>query len=148
MGFHEAQWAEAPLKYEAGTPPIAQAIGLGAAVDYLNKVDFEVLRNEQARLCAKLIEGLSEISHIRLLGPLEELKRSGHMVSFVSSQAHAHDIAAYLDKENIAVRAGHHCAQPLHSVLGIDASVRISLYGYSTEADIDKLIKAIKTFSL
>ena len=148
VGFHEAQWAEAPLRYEAGTPPIAQAIGLGAAIEYLKGIDFEQLRADQARLCAQLIKGLSSIDHLRLLGPLEELSKEGHMLSFVSSKAHAHDIAAYLDTKHIAVRAGHHCAQPLHSVLGIDASVRVSMYGYSTEEDIQTVISAMRSFSL
>ncbi len=148
VGFHEAQWAEAPLRYEAGTPPIAQAIGLGAAVDYLSKVDFDVLKKDQARLCTNIIEGLSEIPHIRILGPIEELKVSGHLVSFVSSKAHGHDIASYLDTEQICVRAGNHCTQPLHKVLGIDASVRISLYGYTSDADVDKVIRALQSFTL
>ncbi len=146
--FHEAQWAEAPLRYEAGTPPIAQAIGLGAAVDYLSQVDFEELKKDQARLCTKIIEGRSGIDHIRILGPVEQLQKTGHMVSFVSSKAHGHDIAAYLDKEGLCVRAGNHCAQPLHKVLGIDASVRISLYGYNSDADSDKVITALQSFTL
>jgi cysteine desulfurase/selenocysteine lyase len=148
VGFHEAHWAKAPLKYEAGTPPIAQAIGLGAAIEYLEQVDFEALKKEEARLCARLIEGLSTISSIRLLGPLEELKESGHMVSFVSTKAHAHDIAAYLDRENICVRAGNHCAQPLHTVLDINATLRVSLYGYTAQLDIDRLVQALDSFSL
>ena len=146
--FHEAQWAKAPFRYEAGTPPIAQAIGLGAAVDYLSAVNFDELKVDQARMCTNLIEGLTEIPHIKILGPLEELKVSGHMVSFVSSKAHAHDIAAYLDTKQICVRAGNHCTQPLHKVLGIDASVRISLYGYSSDDDISKVIEALRSFNL
>ncbi len=83
---------------------------------------------------------------IRLLGPLDELAQSGHMVSFVSSKAHAHDIAAFVDREGICVRAGHHCAQPLHTVLGIDASVRVSFYGYTSEDEVDRLIEVLGKF--
>lgn len=148
VGFHEALWAEAPLKYEGGTPPIAQAIGLGAAVDYLVSCDFTELAAYESLLTTQLITGLSERPDIRILGSIERLKKEGHMVSFVSSQAHAHDIAAYLDTKGICVRAGHHCAQPLHKALGIDASVRISLYGYTTQEDVDRVISAMESFHL
>ena len=144
--FHAYEPAEPPLKYEAGTPPIAQAIGLGEAVKYLEKISFEQLREYEAGLCARLIKGLTPLPSIRLLGPLEELAHSGHMVSFVSSKAHAHDIAAFVDKENICVRAGHHCAQPLHAVLGIDASVRVSFYGYTSEDEVDRFIEVLGQF--
>ena len=83
---------------------------------------------------------------IELLGPLDKLSQSGVMVSFVSSKAHAHDIAAFVDRENICVRAGNHCAQPLHTALGIDASVRVSFYGYSTEDEVDRLIEVLGHF--
>ncbi len=147
VGFHEVHWAQPPLRYEAGTPPIAQAIGLGAAVAYLQKIDAMQLQAEEARLCARIIEGLQSIPGIRILGPVEQLQKTGHLVSFVSDQVHAHDIAAYLDTKKVAVRAGNHCAQPLHKALGIDASVRVSLYGYTTDEDSDKLVEAMRTFS-
>ncbi len=143
VSFHDYEPAKPPLKYEAGTPPIAQVIGLAAAVNYLSEISFDQLRAQEARLCRRLIEGLEEIPSIRMLGPLDELKKQGHMVSFVSSKAHAHDLAAFLDKAHLCLRAGNHCAQPLHNALGIDASVRASFYGYTTDEDIDHLIKTL-----
>ncbi len=146
VDFHEYQVAEAPLKYEAGTPPIAQAIGLDAAVQYLSTFSFEDLAQHEASLCSQLIEGLKKLPSFRILGSLEQLVQSGHMVSFVSSKAHAHDIAAFVDRESICVRAGNHCAQPLHSVLGIDASVRASFYGYNTADEVDHLLEVLAQF--
>ncbi len=144
VSFHDYQVAKAPLRYEAGTPPIAQAIGLEAAIHYLYRISFEELAQHEAALCARLLEGLTKLPSITILGPKEELARSGHMVSFVSSKAHAHDIAAFLDTKLICVRAGNHCAQPLHASLGIDASVRVSFYGYSSLDDVDRLLSALE----
>jgi cysteine desulfurase/selenocysteine lyase len=141
--FHDYQLAKGPSRYEAGTPACAQARGLAAAVNYLSQVSFSDLQQHEAALCKHLIEGLSKISSIRILGPLSELSQSGHMVSFVSSKMHAHDIAAFLDRESICVRAGNHCAQPVHQSLGIDASVRVSFYGYSTHDDVDQVLNAL-----
>ncbi len=146
VGFHDYEPTEPPIKYEAGTPPIAQAIGLDAAIQYLNGISFEELKKHEAKLCKRLIEGLKHLPSIEILGPLDQLAQSGHLVSFVSSKAHAHDIAAFVDRENICVRAGHHCAQPLHTSLGIDASVRASFYGYTQEEDIDRLIEVLGQF--
>lgn len=140
-----ATWRPAPHKFEAGTPPIAQAIGLAAAVKYLQEqVDFAVLQKYEAALCEQLIEGLSGIKNIRVLGPIDQLKTQGHLVSFNSTAVHPHDIAAYLDQYGICVRAGNHCAQPLHKKLGAAASVRVSFYLYNTPEDVDKLIAILK----
>lgn len=133
-----------PYLLEAGTPPIAQAVGFAAALNYLTKVDFVALQKDEARLCALFIDEAQKIPGIRLLGPLDELKNRGHLVSFIVDGIHAHDVAAFLDKYDICIRAGNHCAQPVHKALGIDASVRTSFYGYNTEEEVIRLIEALK----
>ncbi len=143
--YETATWLKPPHRYEAGTPPIAQAIGLGTAIDYLEQnVDFEALKADEASLCAQLIEGLEKMDHIRILGPIDQLKKEGHLVSFVAEGMHAHDVAAYLDSYGIAVRAGHFCAQPLFTKLGLDAAVRVSFYLYNTPQEVDKIISVLK----
>lgn len=142
--FDHATWLRAPHKFEAGTPAIAQAIGLKAAIDYLDQhVDFAQLQTYEARLCSRLIDGLSRFKQVRIVGPEEELKKRGHLVSFVVDGMHAHDVATYLDRKGICVRAGHHCAQPLATKLGIAASVRASFYLYNTIDEVDRLVEAI-----
>ena len=143
----ESVWTKAPHKFEAGTPPIAQAVGLGAAVEYLvNNVNFDALQKHEASLCGRVIDGLQEIDGIKLLGPCEQLKREGHLVSFVVKNMHAHDVAAFLDgaEISVAVRAGQHCAQPLHAILGIPASVRVSFYLYNTLDEVELFIDKMK----
>jgi cysteine desulfurase/selenocysteine lyase len=148
VGWQESTWAQAPQKFEAGTPPIAQVIGLGAAIDYLEKqVDFDALQRHEAQLCAQLIDGLQKIAHIRILGPIDELRQQGHLVSFVVDGVHAHDVAAYLDQQGVAVRAGHHCAQPLAQKLGYDTSVRASFYLYNSAQDVQQLLDALHSLS-
>jgi cysteine desulfurase/selenocysteine lyase len=144
--YATASWRDMPYRCEAGTPPIAQVIGFGAAMTYLeDRIDFTALREHEAALCRHLIDGLAQFSSITILGPVEALQRRGHLVSFVSSIMHAHDIAAYLDMHGICVRAGHHCAQPLHAQLGIASSVRISFYAYNTHAEVEKIMNVLQT---
>lgn len=145
VSCEDATWRSAPHKFETGTPPIAQAIGLGVAIDYLvHNIDFNELISYEAALCAQLIDGLSQIKQIKILGPVEELKKQGHLVSFLVSGMHSHDVAAFLDSRGISVRAGHHCAQPFAKKLGYDASVRVSFYFYNTSEDVDRIVQAIK----
>lgn len=150
VDYQKSTYLKAPHKFEAGTPPIAQVIGLGAAVNYLSQVDFEQLRIHEAQLCAQLIDGLSLIDGIRILGPIEQLKKKGHLVSFVVQNIHGHDVAAYLSKEGICVRAGDYCAQPLFKKMHLSGSVRASFYLYNTAQEVDSLIEAVdrlvKTF--
>ncbi|MEX2437960.1 MAG: SufS family cysteine desulfurase [Candidatus Babeliales bacterium] len=142
--YQTATWLKSPHRYEAGTPPIAQAIGLAAAIEYLKKnVDFKELHRHEASLCAQLIEGLSLMDHIQILGPIEQLKKEGHLVSFVVQGMHAHDAAAYLDTYGIAVRAGHFCAQPLFAKLGIEAALRVSFYCYNTPFEVEKIVSVL-----
>lgn len=147
--YESATFLPVPQLLEAGTPPIAQVIGLGAAITYLEKnVDFDALRVHEAKLCAQLIDGLERMPRIRILGNTDELKKRGHLVSFVMQNMHAHDVAAYLDGFGIAVRAGHHCAQPFARKMGYDASVRVSFYLYNTVQEVDRLIDALKKLSI
>lgn len=142
--FHDAHFLKAPHKFESGTPPIAQAIGLHAALDYLEKnINFNALQKHEARMCARIIDGLQQYKRVRLLGPLEQLREKGHIVSFVVGGVHAHDVAAFLDRFGICVRAGHHCVQPLAGVIGYESSVRVSLYCYNTHEDVDLFLQAM-----
>ncbi len=142
---YDASWLKAPNCYEAGTPPIAQAIGLAAAINYITKnINWPELQAHEAQLCSQLISGLKTISGIKILGPVEKLSQSGHLVSFVSDKMHPHDIAAYLDTKNIAVRAGNHCAQPLFDILGISSSIRASFYMYNTSSEVDTLVTELR----
>lgn len=144
VDFTHATWAKAPHKFEAGTPPIAQAIGLGAAIDYIKKnIDFEKLKKHEALLCSTLIEGLQKNPKIRILGPVEQLKDKGHLVSFIIEDMHAHDVATHLSNHGICVRAGHHCAQPLAKLMNVPASVRASFYAYNTLEEVEKFLEVI-----
>ena len=144
VDFQETSWRPAPHKFEAGTPAIAQAIGLAAAITYLQKnVDWAELRAHEAALCTRTIQGLWAIKGIRLLGPLDQLEKVGHMVSFTVDGMHPHDVAAWLDQFGICVRAGHHCAQPLAKKLGIEASVRVSFYCYNTMEEVETFLQAM-----
>lgn len=139
--FQDASWQQAPHKFEAGTPPIAQVIGLGAAIDFFNEwVDFEKLRKHETKLCSILLDGLSKINGIVVLGNQDRLRKYGHLVTFVFQNIHAHDVSYMLNEKNFAVRAGHHCAQPLAKLLGIEASVRVSFSLYNTSDQIKLLL--------
>lgn len=143
--MYDAEWLSMPHMLEAGTPPVAQALGLVAAIDYLeHAIGYEALARHERALMHMLIDGLETITGITILGPVEELRESAHLLSFIVDGVHAHDVAAYLDCHGIAVRAGHHCAQPLAQKLGVTASVRVSLYAYNTNDDIAALLIALK----
>lgn len=146
-GYQETRFLKPPQCYEAGTPPVAQAIGLAAAVEYLNKVDFNWLKEHEASMCARLIEGLQALPDIHILGPIEQLKKEGHLVSFVHEKHHFHDVAAYLNQEQICVRTGHYCAQPLARKLGIDGSIRVSFYLYNSLDQVDVLVDTLEKLS-
>ena len=140
-----ATWLSAPQKFEAGTPAIAEAVSLGVAIDYLReRANLDELGAYEGGLCAQLIAGLDSLPRVTILGPREQLAQKGHLVSFIVDGIHAHDVAAYLNSHGIAVRAGHHCAQPLARKLGYEASVRASFYGYNSSEDVDLLLKSLK----
>jgi cysteine desulfurase/selenocysteine lyase len=135
---------EIPLKFEAGTPPIAEIIGLGAAVDYLTGLGMEAVREHEVGLTAYALRTLRERHGDRLTihGPPEPAERGG-VISFTVADLHAHDVSQVLDQESVCVRAGHHCAKPLMRRLGETATARASLYVYNDEADVDALADAI-----
>ena len=137
-----ASWKELPWKFEAGTPNIAGAIALGAAADYLETLGMDAVRAHEEDLAAYLLPQLQAIDGLELYGPQKADRHLG-VYSFNLSGLHPHDVATALDYEGVAVRAGHHCAQPLLRHLGIQSAVRASLYIYNTKEDCDRLISAI-----
>nr|BAL57235.1 cysteine desulfurase / selenocysteine lyase [uncultured Chloroflexota bacterium]BAL58053.1 cysteine desulfurase / selenocysteine lyase [uncultured Chloroflexota bacterium] len=132
---------EVPYKFEAGTPAIAEAIGLGAAVDYLQSIGMEAIAEHERQLTAYALERLEEVPGLHLFGPSASHK--GGVASFTFDGVHPHDVAQVLDQYGIAVRAGHHCAQPLHERLGIPATTRASFYLYTTTEEIEKLVAGL-----
>ncbi len=134
--------ADLPAKFEAGTPPIVPAIGLGAAIDYLNNVGLEAIAQHEHQLTVRAHRGLEELGGVSFLGPSPEHKAG--IVSFTVEGIHSHDVAQLLDRHGVAVRAGHHCAMPLHRRLGISASSRASFYLYNTTAEVDAFIEALR----
>lgn len=132
---------ELPYKFEAGTPAIAEVIGLGAAVDYLDEVGMQAIANHEHEVVAYALERLEEVPGIKVFGPDAELK--GGVVSFTLEGVHPHDISQILDTDGIAIRAGHHCAMPLHEKFDIPATARASFYLYNTKDEVDKLIESI-----
>lgn len=136
-----SRWNELPYKFEAGTPAIAEAIGLGAAVDYLADLGMDWVAQHEREITAYAWQRLHEIEGLQVLGPGPE--RRGGLLSFVLGDLHPHDIAAVLDGDGVAVRAGHHCAQPIHDHYGISATTRASFYIYNTFAEVDKLVAAL-----
>jgi cysteine desulfurase/selenocysteine lyase len=132
-----------PYKFEAGTPNIAEAIGLGVAVDYLQHIGMEKIRQHEKELTGYALDRLKDLIEIKIYGPLDTEKRGG-LVSFTFSDIHPHDLATFFDQEGIAIRAGHHCAMPLHKHLGIAATARASFYLYNTRDEVDAFIAALQ----
>ena len=130
-----------PHKFEAGTPAIAEAVGFGAAVAYLTGVGMEAVAAHEQEIIAYALERLEEIPGVRVLGP--SAGKKGGVAAFVLEGVHPHDVAQILDHYGVAVRAGHHCAQPLHEKFGLPATTRASFYLYNTRAEVDKLVEAI-----
>jgi cysteine desulfurase / selenocysteine lyase len=136
-------FAPPPHKFEAGTMPIAQAVGLGAAVDYLTEVGLESVRAHEQDLLRHALAALTDIEGLRILGPTEAVDRGG-AISFELDGLHPHDVSQVLDDRGVAVRAGHHCAWPLHRALGVQASTRASLYLYNTHDEVDALADGLR----
>ena len=139
----EAEWNEIPFKFEAGTPNIEGVIGLGAAIDYLKSIGMKNIYKHEQKIAKIALRELSKVEGLKIIGP-KDIKDRGAVFSFTLEGVHPHDMATLLDEQNIAIRAGHHCAQPLHQSFGIEATTRASLYLYNTEEDIYKLVKALK----
>jgi cysteine desulfurase/selenocysteine lyase len=136
-------YARPPHKFEAGTPPIVEAVGLGAAVDYLGHLGMEAVHAHEQAVTAYLLEGLGTLAGVSVLGPPDASARGG-AVAFEVKGVHPHDVAQLLDSRGIAVRAGHHCAKPAHARFGVQSSTRASSYLYTTPAEIDALIEGIR----
>jgi cysteine desulfurase/selenocysteine lyase len=142
VDFDGPQWNDVPLKFEAGTPAFVEAIGLGAAVDYLSALGMPAVRQHEQAMTAYALERLSEVNGVRIIGPTDPRIRGG-VVTFTLDRVHPHDLATLLDAEGVAIRAGHHCAQPLHIRLGLNATARASFYIYNEPADVDALVEAL-----
>ena len=140
--FEGAEWNELPHKFEAGTPAIAEAIGLGVAVDYLSGLDMRSVRAHEREIIAYALERLVEVPGLQMIGP-EDPDRRGGVATFTLDGIHPHDLASILDGEGIAIRAGHHCAMPLHQKYGITASSRASFYIYTVPQEIDALVAGL-----
>ncbi|PLV36075.1 putative cysteine desulfurase [Bacillus subtilis subsp. subtilis] len=140
VGLYESTWKELPWKFEAGTPIIAGAIGLGAAIDFLEEIGLDEISRHEHKLAAYALERFRQLDGVTVYGPEE---RAG-LVTFNLDDVHPHDVATVLDAEGIAVRAGHHCAQPLMKWLDVTATARASFYLYNTEEEIDKLMEALQ----
>lgn len=139
-------YADLPHKFEAGTPAIAEAIGLGAAVDYLSQIGMDKIHAYEEELTAYLFQQLNQIPQLRLYGPQPHADGSGRaaLASFTAGEVHPHDLSTILDQAGVAIRAGHHCTQPLHRYLKAQSTARASLYFYNTREEIDVFIAALK----
>lgn len=141
--LEKTTWADAPAKFEAGTPPVGDAVALGAAIDYLTDLGLDNVLAHEHELVTYAMEQLAAIPDLTVYGPAPEEMRAG-VVSFSVGEIHPHDVAAVLDEQNIAVRAGHHCTQPLMRALGVGATTRASFYVYNTRDDVDRLVDGIQ----
>lgn len=139
-------YADVPHKFEAGTPAIGEAVALGAAVDYLSSIGMDKIYDYEKQLTAYLFEQLNPISELKIYGPQPQADGSGRaaLASFTSGSVHPHDLSTILDQAGVAIRAGHHCTQPLHRVIGAQSTARASLYFYNTPEEIDTFVVALK----
>jgi cysteine desulfurase/selenocysteine lyase len=141
-------YAQAPHRFEAGTPPIVQAVGLGAAIDYLSAIGMDAIRAHEHALTGYALDALQTVDGLRILGPTENVDRGG-AISFELGDIHPHDVGQVLDSRGVAVRGGHHCARPVHARFGVTASTRASFYLYTKPEEIDALVEglnAVKAF--
>jgi cysteine desulfurase/selenocysteine lyase len=140
--LYESRWAPIPHKFEAGTPPIAQAVGFGAAIDYLEKIGMDAVRQHEVEITQFALDRLAEVPDLRVVGPTDVALRGG-TVSFELGDIHPHDLATILDQDGVAIRAGHHCAKPLMRYLDVPATARASFYVYTNRQDIEQLVTAL-----
>ncbi|MEL6552549.1 MAG: SufS family cysteine desulfurase [Cyanobacteria bacterium J06621_11] len=146
VSLNSSTYAELPHKFEAGTPAIAEAVVLGAAVDYLTQVGIDRIADYEHTLTAYLYEQISSVEKVTLYGPKPKADGSGRaaIATFTVDGLHANDLSTFLDQSGIAIRSGHHCTQPLHHILGVNSTARASLYFYNTPAEVDTFITALK----
>jgi len=140
--LRESTYADVPARFEAGTPAIGEAIALGEACDFLESVGMDKIFAHEQHLIGYALERLADVEGLRLYGPAEVAGRGGAL-SFTLEGVHPHDVAAILDGEGVAVRAGHHCCQPLHALLDVPATTRASFYLYSIPEEVDRLVAAL-----
>ena len=138
-----ATYAQPPERFEAGTQPVAEAVGMGAAAEYLAAAGMGRVAAHEKKLTERMLAGMADIAGVRVLGPREAVGRTG-AVSFSVDGVHPHDVGQVLDADGVAVRTGHHCAQPIHRHFGVFASSRASLGPYNDEADVDAFLEALK----
>jgi cysteine desulfurase / selenocysteine lyase len=141
VDLHKSTWNDLPGKFEAGTPSVGDAVGLASAIDYLRRVGMAAIAANDAYLAQRAMDLLREIDGLRIHGP----QKRGALVAFSLDDIHPHDLATLLDEQGIAIRAGHHCTQPLHDRLGVPATARASFYVYNDAGDVDRLIEGIHT---
>ncbi|MBA2572238.1 MAG: aminotransferase class V-fold PLP-dependent enzyme, partial [Gemmatimonadetes bacterium] len=141
--LEHSTYAPIPNKFEAGTPAIAGVVGLGAAVDFLAEIGPDAIQAHEKYLLGYALEQLRAIPELRVFGPEELAERSG-VISFTLADIHPHDLATILDAEGVAIRAGHHCTQPLMRHLGVGSTARASFYLYNTTDDVDRLVEALQ----
>ncbi|MDN3450730.1 cysteine desulfurase [Planococcus sp. APC 3906] len=144
VGLYDSTWKELPWKFEGGTPIIAGAVGLGAAIDFLNDIGLNEIEKHEHKMAAYAMDKMSGIEGLEIYGPADPAKRAG-IVTFNLNDVHPHDVATVLDMSGIAVRAGHHCAQPLMKWLNVSATARASFYLYNDESDIDRLVEGLRS---
>ncbi|HSP22850.1 MAG TPA: cysteine desulfurase [Planococcus sp. (in: firmicutes)] len=144
VGLYDSTWKELPWKFEGGTPIIAGAVGLGAAIDFLNDIGLNEIEKHEHKMAAYAMDKMSGIEGLEIYGPADPAKRAG-IVTFNLNDVHPHDVATVLDMSGIAVRAGHHCAQPLMKWLDVSATARASFYLYNDESDIDRLVEGLRS---
>jgi cysteine desulfurase/selenocysteine lyase len=142
VSLTETTFKEPPRRFEAGTPPIAAAIGLGVALDWMQTLDWQAIRAHELRLTRRLLDGLTSIAGIRILGPLDTHDRRG-VVAFSIAGFSPEEVSRALDSRGVALRGGHHCAQPLVRAFGVQGAARASLAPYSVDADVDTLLAGI-----
>jgi cysteine desulfurase/selenocysteine lyase len=143
VAANESTWTDLPWKFEAGTSQVAEAIGLGDAVDWLAEIGMDTVRAHEQEITSYALERLSAIEGIKLHGPLDT-ERRGALVSFEFGGLHPHDVAEILGREGVCIRAGHHCAQPLMRRLGVTATSRASFAIHTTREDIDRLVDGLE----
>lgn len=143
VGLYESTWKELPWKFEGGTPIIAGAVGLGAAIDYLEEIGLDNIERHEHELATYALERFKDIEGLTIYGPLNAEQRAG-VITFNLEEVHPHDLATVLDMNGIAVRAGHHCAQPLMKWLEVSSTARASFYVYNTKEDVDRLVEGLQ----
>jgi cysteine desulfurase/selenocysteine lyase len=141
--LEQTTYADVPIRFEAGTPAIEEAIALGEAADYLCKIGMDKIHQHEYDLVSYAMEALSQVEGLTIYGP-PSAEDHGGAVSFTLQTIHPHDIATVLDSEGVAVRAGHHCTQPLHNILNVPATVRASVYLYNFPEEIDRLVAGLE----